>query len=80
MRWIGLMHRQEFISALAGGTLAAPLSVQGQQAGKVPQVGYLNPGSVTDPLRQRRFELFRQSLRDLGYVDGHRVPLGRGAV
>src|SRR5207249_10624353 len=46
------------------GTAAAQLSA------KVPRVGYLNPGSPSDPLSQRRLEAFRQGLRELGYVEG----------
>ena len=51
------------------GTVAA------QPAGKVPRVGYLNPGSPSVPLRQRRLEAFRQSLRDLGYVEGQNIAI-----
>jgi len=32
-------------------------------------VGYISPGSSSEPFRQRRFEAFRQGLRELGYVD-----------
>jgi putative ABC transport system substrate-binding protein len=51
------------------GTTAA------QPPEKVPRVGYLNPGSSSDPLRQRRLEAFRQGLRDLGYVDGQNIAI-----
>jgi putative ABC transport system substrate-binding protein len=60
---------------VAGGLLAAPLAAEGQQAGKVPRVGYLNPGSQSDPARQRRFEALRQSLRELGYVEGQNIAI-----
>ena len=55
--------------ASLGGTAAAQLPE------KVARVGYLNPGSSSDPLRQRRFEVFRQSLRELGYVDGQSIAI-----
>jgi putative tryptophan/tyrosine transport system substrate-binding protein len=42
---------------------------------KVPRVGYLNPGSASDPLRQRRLEAFRQGLRELGYVEGQNIAI-----
>ena len=42
---------------------------------KVPRVGYLNPGSSSDPLRQRRLEAFRQGLRELGYVEGQNIAI-----
>src|SRR5262245_13597659 len=51
------------------GTAAA------QPTEKVPRVGYLNPGSSSDPLRQRRLEALRQGLRELGYVEGQNIAL-----
>jgi putative tryptophan/tyrosine transport system substrate-binding protein len=42
---------------------------------KVPRVGYLNPGSSSDPHRQRRLEAFRHGLRELGYVEGQTIAL-----
>jgi putative ABC transport system substrate-binding protein len=56
--------------------LAAPFAaVTAQPAGKVPRVGYLNGGSSSDPVRQRRLEAFRQALRELGYVDGQNIAI-----
>ena len=46
-----------------------------QPPGKVPRLGYLNPGSSFDPVRQRRLEALRQGLRDLGYVEGQNIAL-----
>jgi putative ABC transport system substrate-binding protein len=51
------------------GTAAA------QPPEKVPRVGYLNPGSSSDPVRQRRLEALRQGLRELGYVEGQNIAL-----
>jgi ABC-type uncharacterized transport system substrate-binding protein len=51
------------------GTAAA------QPHGKVFRIGYLNPGSPSDPLSQRRLEAFRQGLRDLGYVEGRNIVI-----
>jgi putative tryptophan/tyrosine transport system substrate-binding protein len=51
------------------GTAAA------QPPEKVPRVGYLSPGSSSDPARLRRFEAFRQGLRELGYVEGRNISL-----
>jgi ABC-type uncharacterized transport system substrate-binding protein len=48
---------------------------EAQTPGKVPRVGYLHPGSPSDPLRQRRLEAFRQGLRDLGYVEGQNIAI-----
>jgi ABC-type uncharacterized transport system substrate-binding protein len=68
------MDRRAFI--LGGVTaLATPLAAEAQRAGQVPRVGYLNPGSSSDPVRQRRLEALRQGLRELGYVEGHNIAL-----
>jgi putative tryptophan/tyrosine transport system substrate-binding protein len=64
-----------FSVALALSIAAAPLAAQAQQAGKVYRVGYISPGSSSDPLRLRRFEAFRQGLRELGYVEGRNIVL-----
>ena len=41
----------------------------------MPRVGYLTAGSQLDQGRQRRFEAFRQGLRELGYVEGQNVAI-----
>src|SRR5262245_26935301 len=53
------------------GTAAA----QSQEKEKLPRVGYISPGSSDDPMRLRRFEAFRQGLRELGYVEGQSIVL-----
>jgi putative ABC transport system substrate-binding protein len=56
--------------------LAASLTaVTAQPREKMPQVGYLTAGSQSDQGRQRRFEAFRQGLRELGYVEGQNVAI-----
>jgi putative ABC transport system substrate-binding protein len=56
--------------------LAAPLgTAAGQSQEKMPRVGYISPGSSSDPARLRRFEAFRQGLRELGYVEGRNIAL-----
>ena len=63
------MDRRAFITAMGGSILAAPLVGEGQQAGKVYRVGYLDLGrparGVSAP--------FRAALKDLGYVEGHNL-------
>ena len=63
------------LTLLAGAVLSMPLAGEAQQPGEVPQVGYINPGHFSDQVRLRRFEAFRQGLRDLGYVEGRNVAL-----
>jgi ABC-type uncharacterized transport system substrate-binding protein len=53
-----------FMLRLTLALLAAPLTIEAQQAGKVPRIGLLTLRSGPGP----REEAFRQGLRDLGYV------------
>jgi putative ABC transport system substrate-binding protein len=56
--------------------LAASLgTAAAQPPEKMPRVGYISPGSSSDPFRLRRFEAFRQGLRELGYVEGRNIAL-----
>ena len=70
------MDRRRFLGALASGLLAAPLgTAAAQPREKVPRVGYLTAGSHSDQGRERRFEAFRQGLRELGYVEGRNIAI-----
>jgi putative ABC transport system substrate-binding protein len=60
------LNRRTFIATVAGGLLAAPLAVEAQQAGKVPRVGWLSPGSVTSD--ETFLASFGDALRELGWV------------
>ena len=60
------MDRRVFIDSLTGGFLVAPLAVEAQQAGKVFRIGYLGVGSP---------DLFRQGLREAGYVEGRNLAI-----
>jgi putative tryptophan/tyrosine transport system substrate-binding protein len=55
------MDRRAFMSGIAGGLLAAPLAAGAQPAGKIFRIGILGLGSP---------ELLRQTLREVGYVEG----------
>ena len=63
------MERRAFISGITGGLLALPLTAEAQPAGKVPRIGIL--GSTPNP----SWESFRQTLRELGYVEGRSIIL-----
>jgi putative ABC transport system substrate-binding protein len=69
------MERRTFLATLAGGLLAAPLAAEAQPREKVPRVGYLSPGSPSEPFRRRRFEALRQGLHELGYVEGQNIGI-----
>jgi putative ABC transport system substrate-binding protein len=67
------MDRRRFLAGSVG-LLAAPLAAEGQQAGKIPRVGYLAGGWRAD-LPNPAGEALRQGLRDLGYVEGQNIAL-----
>jgi putative ABC transport system substrate-binding protein len=69
------MDRRRFLLTSLASALATPLAAGAQQAGQVPRVGYISPGSSADSFRQRRFEAFRDGLRELGYIDGRNIVL-----
>jgi putative ABC transport system substrate-binding protein len=67
------MDRRVFMGSLAAG-LAAQLAAEAQPAGKVYRIGVLSPFSssfVPGP----SFEAFRQTLRELNYVEGRNITL-----
>ncbi len=72
-----MITRRAFIGALAGGVLAAPVAVEGQQAGKVPRIGVLLPGNSARAARNPPMQAFYQALRDLGWVEGQNVAFER---
>ena len=69
MRLIGL------VIALTIGLFVPPLAADAQSAGTVPRVGVLSLLSGSDPQVQRAVDVFRQALRDLGYVEGQSVAI-----
>ena len=66
------MRRREFLCAL-GGTAAWPLTAYGQ--GRAPLVLVWFGGSAGDPETQRRHDIVRDALRELGWIDGRNVRL-----
>ena len=65
------MRRRNFITFLGGAAAAWPLAARAQQA-KVPTVGVLLTGNP-DP--EVFLKGFRDSLRDVGYIEGRNVRL-----
>ena len=61
------MNRREFITLLGGAAATWPLAARAQQPGRVWRVGMLETTSMQ--LNAANFEAFRQSLRDLGYIE-----------
>ena len=68
------MRRREFIGLLGGAAATWPLAARAQQAGRIPRIGYLSPGSACGGF-QSRDEAFRQALRDLGYVETSTIAI-----
>ena len=73
------MRRREFITLL-GGAAASPFAARAQQL-KVFRLGYLEPGSPSDPVEANLRRQFLLGLRDLGYVEGRHFKMeDRSAV
>src|SRR5215472_14365120 len=67
------MRRREFISLLGGAAAAWPFSASAQQTGKMSRIGYLGASSAS--LERRNLDAFRQTLRDLGHVEGENTTI-----
>jgi len=66
-----MIGRRAFVTGLALGLLARPLTTHAQPAGKVYRVGILSSHSAGSLFA----ELLGQDLRDLGYVEGRNLAL-----
>jgi ABC-type uncharacterized transport system substrate-binding protein len=66
------MRRRAFVVSILG-LLAAPRAAGAQTSPNVARIGYLSPGSASDPRRAARFGAFQQGLRDLGYIEGKNI-------
>src|SRR5262245_19818888 len=66
------MKRKITVLALCTMLFALCHSVEAQQAGKVPRIGILAPGSSAFP-KSARYDSFRQGLRELGYIEGKNI-------
>src|SRR5262249_13126576 len=69
-------RRREFITLLAGGLAAWPLTAPAQEAGKVRTIGYLNPGSGP-PTPSTIFPALIDALPKLGWIEGKNVAFER---
>ena len=59
--------RRKFFAALGGAAATWTLAARAQQPGRVWRIGVLETTSMA--LNAANFEAFRQSLRDLGYIE-----------
>ena len=67
-----MLDRRAFIAIAGAGVLATPLTVGAQPAGKVYRVALLVHGG---PAVSGLVQVFRNSLRDFGYVEGRNLQL-----
>ena len=67
------MKRREFITLLGGAAVAWPLSAPAQQTRTVPVVGVLMSLAESDEESQDRIATFRQTLQELGWIEGRNV-------
>src|SRR5689334_5613 len=65
------MRRREFIRLIGGVVLSWPCGAIGQQAGKVPTIGFLGtPAQSGWPV-----EAFDKRLRELGWIEGRTITI-----
>src|SRR5215468_10436054 len=69
------MKRRKFIALLGVAAIAWPLVAHAQEPKKIPHLCFLtfDPGTLQS--RSPRFDVFFNSLRDLGYVDGQTIVI-----
>jgi putative ABC transport system substrate-binding protein len=69
------MKRRKFIALLGAAAVAWPLVAHAQQSKEIPRLCFLtfDPGTLQS--RSPRFDVFFDSLRDLGYVDGKTIVI-----
>ena len=68
------MKRRKFITLLGVAAMAWPLVAHAQEPKKIPHLCFLtfDPGTLQS---SPRFDVFFNSLRDLGYVDGQTIVI-----
>jgi putative ABC transport system substrate-binding protein len=67
------MKRRDFITLLGGAAASWPLAAWAQQAGQPKRVGVL--ANTTEAEYRNRYELFRDELAKLGWVEPHNLRI-----
>ncbi len=67
------MPRRAFMAVITGSLLAAPHAAEAQQSTKIYRIGLLIGAS--EAFASPYIEIFRQALRDLGYVEGRNITI-----
>jgi ABC-type uncharacterized transport system substrate-binding protein len=69
------MQRRDFITLLGGAAVTWPLAVRAQQSERVRRIGLLTGYAESDPEGQSPVAAFRQSLRQLGWIEGRNIRI-----
>jgi putative ABC transport system substrate-binding protein len=67
------MRRRDFITLLGGAVIAWPLVARAQRPERVYRIGVLE--TTSRPSNAANFEAFRQTLRELGYMEGRNLVI-----
>jgi putative ABC transport system substrate-binding protein len=67
------VKRRDFITLLGGAMAVWPLAARGQQAGKLPTIGFL--GTTTPSAWSQWVAAFVQRLRDFGWIEGRTIAV-----
>ena len=71
------MTRREFITLLGGSMVVWPYMARAQQSGHVPLIVFWLGGMPSDPEVQASASAFRDTLRELGWIDGRNIRVAR---
>jgi putative tryptophan/tyrosine transport system substrate-binding protein len=66
-----MIPRRQFITFLGGAAAAWPIAAQAQQPERIRLIGVLMDTAENNPEGQARFAVFRQTLRERNWVEGH---------
>ena len=72
-----MMDRRALIGTLLGCVLVLPLIANAQPAGKLYRIGYLGNQIVDTPETERIWNVFRDTLKERGYVEGNNLIIER---
>jgi len=67
------MRRRQFIAVLGSAVAARPIVAAGQQPARIARIGFLGTASAAG--WATKVDAMRDGLRDLGYVEGKKLPL-----
>lgn len=69
------MQRRDFITLLGGAVAIYPLAARAQQPERVRRIGLLTGYAESDPEGRSPVAAFRQSLRQLGWIEGRNIRI-----